>query len=125
MSVKKTESKYGKRVFKIEVTAIYNEDMEASQIADELSAGLYDSLKKSGKRLAVMNVDSVKVPSKPDDVVMKIIGNLSDKNEDAMSMRGTGNEKCVVVGEEAATKPEKPKKAAMKSGRKTKNEKRA
>ena len=97
-TTKKTASVYGKRIFKIEVTAIYNEDMEAEQIADELSEGLFNSLKKNGKRLVVLNVDSVKVPSKPDDVAMGIIRELSRQKQESMSMQETDEgSKYVVV----------------------------
>ena len=108
---KTTASVYGKRIFKIEVTAIYNEDMEAEQIADELSEGLFNSLKKSGKRLVVLNVDSVKVPSKPDDVAMGIIRELSRQKQESMSMQETEEGSKYVVVEK---KEEELPKAEVK-----------
>jgi len=101
----KKESKYRKRIFRIEVTAIYNEDMEAEQIADELSDGLFNALKKSGRRLAVLNVDSVKVPQKPDETAMRIISELSNQRQESMSMQETddGGKYVVVSKEEPKT----------------------
>ena len=101
----KKESKYGKRIFRIEVTAIYNEDMEAEKIADELSDGLFNILKKNGRRLAVLNVDSVKVPQKPDETAMRIISELSNQRHESMSMQETDDGgKYVVVSKEEPKK---------------------
>ena len=101
---------YKNRVFKIEVTAIYNEATDVDTIADELSDELYAALKKGGRKLAIMNVESVKAAAKPAETALRIIDGISKNSRKEMDMGETKDgEKFVVVknGEDEAPSAEK------------------
>lgn len=73
-------------VFKVSMTAVYNDDgIDMEAIADSVG----NAMMKVGNGLIVVHVDSVRKVSDGDKELARILGEMSEQSQDAMSHGST------------------------------------
>lgn len=94
---RKKQPQSGNGVYKITLTAVYNRnDIEPDELAD----GVFTAMTKVGNGLSLLHVDSVRKVAKGDEVIAKILGEVSKQKQDAMSRKKTDDgDSFVVVSE--------------------------